>query len=280
MRPCVVVVFLLFVCLFVFVILFCFSLVVSVVLTSFLRVLVRRKPVGCRGDATMSSDLKGTLGKANVERRTWDKEEYRKRAQARMAGADDKEEFFATAPAGMKGPAGSKRAFLQARKRKVSVDQNLGKFQTINTQATGKAAGGYYCEVCDCTLRDSVAWVDHLNGRKHLRKLGYSTRVERSTVEAVAARLQMHKKARFAPKKARLTVEEYEKALAKKQEEKEAVRRKQLEENKKKKQQKKEEEEAAAKESAGNPDSGDGQSEAEMMAMMGFSGFGSSKKQR
>jgi hypothetical protein len=29
-------------------------------------------------------------------------------------------------------------------------------------------------QVCDCTLKDSVAWLDHINGKKHNRALGYA----------------------------------------------------------------------------------------------------------
>ena len=214
-------------------------------------------------------------GTSNVERRTWDKEAYRKKAEARLAAAEGeggkKEEFFAVAPAGLKGPAGSKRAFLQARKRKIEVDKNLGKFQTINVQATGAAAGGFYCVVCDCTLRDSVTWIDHINGKKHQKKLGFTMRVERSTVESVAARLNMHKKAKLIPKKPKLDLKSYDKSMQDKLKEKVAAKRKALEARRAKK---KEEEEAAAKEAAASS----GGVDPAMMAMMGFGGFGSTKK--
>jgi hypothetical protein len=31
-----------------------------------------------------------------------------------------------------------------------------------------------FAHVCDCTLKDSVAWLDHINGKKHNRALGYA----------------------------------------------------------------------------------------------------------
>ena len=54
---------------------------------------------------------------------------------------------------------------------------------------------GFYCEVCDCTLKDSLAWLDHLNGVYHNRALGLDvTEVERSTVDQVKKRLERAKR--------------------------------------------------------------------------------------
>lgn len=44
---------------------------------------------------------------------------------------------------------------------------------------------GYYCSVCDCILRDSASYLDHINGKYHNRALGMSMRVERSTADQV-----------------------------------------------------------------------------------------------
>lgn len=45
---------------------------------------------------------------------------------------------------------------------------------------------GYYCNVCDCILRDSATYLDHINGKWHQRALGMSMRVERSTAQDVS----------------------------------------------------------------------------------------------
>ena len=56
---------------------------------------------------------------------------------------------------------------------------------------------GFYCDVCDCTLKDSLAWLDHLNGVYHNRALGLDvTEVERSTVDQVKKRLERAKRRR------------------------------------------------------------------------------------
>lgn len=53
---------------------------------------------------------------------------------------------------------------------------------------------GFYCEVCDCILKDSHAYLDHINGKWHNRALGMTMRVEKSTAEQVRKRLQEAKR--------------------------------------------------------------------------------------
>ena len=54
-------------------------------------------------------------------------------------------------------------------------------------------AGAYWCQVCECHLRDSANYLAHINGKKHNRMLGMSMRAERSTLGEVRARLEAHK---------------------------------------------------------------------------------------
>ena len=42
---------------------------------------------------------------------------------------------------------------------------------------------GYWCDVCQCLLKDSMAYLDHINGKKHQRALGYSMRTERVGID-------------------------------------------------------------------------------------------------
>ena len=46
---------------------------------------------------------------------------------------------------------------------------------------------GYYCSVCDCILRDSMSYLDHINGKYHNRALGMTMRVERSNADQVSS---------------------------------------------------------------------------------------------
>ena len=51
---------------------------------------------------------------------------------------------------------------------------------------------GYYCSVCECILRDSQSYLDHINGKYHNRALGMSMRVERSTAHDVSSPAQIY----------------------------------------------------------------------------------------
>uniref|UniRef100_H3GMH5 U1-type domain-containing protein n=1 Tax=Phytophthora ramorum TaxID=164328 RepID=H3GMH5_PHYRM len=168
----------------------------------------------------------------------------------------------------------------------MSLENSVGTVKVVKTDDASKN-GGYYCEVCECGLKDSVAYLDHINGKKHLRKLGYSMRVERSTVDQVKNRLQSASKRKWDPLMTKKldAMEDYEKKLKAIEEEEARVKRQKKEEKKAKKLGKsapeqltsnKTEDVAADTKTAAADEAPD--AEAEMMAMMGFGGFGGSKK--
>eukprot|EP00594_Rhizosolenia_setigera_P002685 CAMPEP_0178955372 /NCGR_PEP_ID=MMETSP0789-20121207/9563_1 /TAXON_ID=3005 /ORGANISM="Rhizosolenia setigera, Strain CCMP 1694" /LENGTH=263 /DNA_ID=CAMNT_0020636985 /DNA_START=20 /DNA_END=811 /DNA_ORIENTATION=+ len=174
----------------------------------------------------MSNNL-GYKQAVNVERRTWDKETYEARAKNRAAKAEnsesidrelehdengpslkrvkknDEKEEFRQAEKGAAGPMLSKRAYLKSREERVDLESKIGQSEIIDPDAsvgtqvvkitdgvTKNASGvGWYCKVCDCTLKDSLSYLDHINGRKHQRALGYSMRAKRSTAADVRARI-------------------------------------------------------------------------------------------
>ena len=139
-------------------------------------------------------------------RRTWDKSYYEKKAKERVEKGDNDEindkttknnqnilkPEFQPAEIGSAGPAGSSRAFLKVRDEGIDLESKIGKVEIIKPNSVEAARGGagYFCEVCACLLKDSVAYLDHINGKRHQRALGYSMRVERVDVDTVKSRLE------------------------------------------------------------------------------------------
>ncbi len=115
-------------------------------------------------------------------RRTWDKEFFAQKAKDRAEGVNNngssndrdfslssvKEEFRA-ADSGAAGPIGSERAFLKARDEKIDLESKVGKMEVINPTEDASRAG-FWCEVCSCLLKDSAAYLSHINGKKRMNK--------------------------------------------------------------------------------------------------------------
>jgi len=214
-----------------------------------------------------------------AQRRTWDLEEYEKRARERAELGDDvvegdvderpmrdREEFH-TADAAAAGPAGSNRAFLKKRDTNLGLNNAIGKSQIITDSGIRQKGGGWWCDVCECLLKDSANYLDHINGKKHQRKLGFSMRVERSTCEQVTGAFENAKKRKAeqeAGNNGPSAIEAYEQRLMAQRAEEE--RRKKA--KKDAKAQKKKEQEALEMEGM----------DPEIAAMMGFGGFGGGNK--
>merc|ERR1711976_901242 len=89
------------------------------------------------------------------------------------------------------------RAKLRARFFDLNLQARLGKTQVIGNTTTLSQQAGYYCSVCECVLKDSATYLDHINGKWHQRALGMSMRVEKVGVERVRARIDFHKNKRI-----------------------------------------------------------------------------------
>ena len=134
-------------------------------------------------------------GKGDNFRRTWDIDEYEKKAKERIQEEIEEE----LAEASNEKPV--KRELLQARDFEVDLEGKLGKSIVITKTTPLSDQGGYFCNVCDCVVKDSINFLDHINGKKHQRNLGMSMKVERSTLDQVKRRFEMNKQKREEEKK-------------------------------------------------------------------------------
>lgn len=199
-------------------------------------------------------------------RRIWDKEEFAKRAKERTAAEEALDD-----PARKKILA-VKRDDLRAREKDVNLSATLGKSRVI--ASARDAGGGFYCKTCDCVLKDSINYLDHVNGKKHQRNLGMSMRVERSTLDQVKARLAAKKREREQTKAGPATYDLDSRVAALQEEENERARKKRERVKRKRREvqdAKTKEEKVKAVEAGLGPDD-------DIAAMMGFGGFGGSKK--
>merc|ERR1712066_399516 len=53
---------------------------------------------------------------------------------------------------------------------------------------------GYWCSVCECLLKDSSTYLEHVNGRRHNRNLGMNMKVEKIGVDRVKEKLKAMRK--------------------------------------------------------------------------------------
>lgn len=196
-------------------------------------------------------------------RKKWDRAHYERLAQDRARSSKDD---AATEP------EVKELQLLQRRTYNVDLDSGLGKSVIVqraaNASTSSATASAYYCSICDCDTKDSINFLDHINGTKHQRNLGMSMKVERSTLEQVKQRFAANKQKR------ELVQKEYDLESRVREANEEMERYKSYAREKKKDRKRKVEPATAAVEEE------TGGMSAEMAAVMGFSGFGDKKKKK
>jgi U4/U6.U5 tri-snRNP component SNU23 len=218
-------------------------------------------------------------------RKKYDVDEYAAKAKDREAA--EKEERKARWEAKMAGkkyykPMDGSEALTTARSATQDFSKLVGTSTLVPAGAgVGKRGrgAGFYCEACDLTFKDNLQWVEHTNSMQHQRNIGATGEVRRATAEEVRARIdalwareQERKREQIVSLKERLEVRKEEEE---KEREEKRRKRKELEERKRL------EKEAAAKIKTeyGEDVRIEGEhDEDDMMAAMGFTGFGTTAK--
>lgn len=203
----------------------------------------------------MAQSGSNPVGVDNTFRRKFNREEYLERARER----EQQEEEGRTKPKGKAPPV--QRKPLKHRDYEVDLESRLGKTQVVTPIAPLSQQAGYYCSVCECVVKDSANYLDHINGKKHQRALGMSMRVERASLQQVQDRFEKLKKQKVAGS---FSEQDLDDRIMKQQQEEEERKRQRRERKKEKKKEK-----AAEEEPDVDPD---------VAAMMGFGGFRSSSK--
>ncbi|KAF1743468.1 hypothetical protein MXB_4835, partial [Myxobolus squamalis] len=130
-------------------------------------------------------ESKSNSGHNDNFRRTWNKEDYVAKPKPKLGKTKNefsKEEIL-------------KKEKLKARNRKI------GKSVVVKKISDTTISGGYFCDVCQCSINDSLNFLDHINGIKHQKNLGMSMVIERSTLDQVKARIEMLKQKKIEQEK-------------------------------------------------------------------------------
>ena len=218
-------------------------------------------------------------------RKKYDPEEYAARAKEKEAKEREKAKArYEARLAGKKyvrQPTGNE-ALISARKAALDVSERVGKVQLVPAgAATGKRGrgAGFYCEACDLTFKDNKQFIDHLNTMQHLIATGHTGKVQRATVEEVRERILWHVQRRKDLESEKATSLEDRLALREKERIKEQEERRKRKREQEEKKRAEKEQAARAKMDYGEDVRIEGEhDEDDMMAQMGFTGFGTSKK--
>ncbi|CAK8995396.1 unnamed protein product [Durusdinium trenchii] len=120
-------------------------------------------------------------------RKIWDKDAYLEKAKQNI--------MFGPERIGRrKDPViplpSSQRTFLKRRTAELELDKNLGQMKVVTAHTIKPLQGGYWCSVCECLIKDSASYLEHVNGRRHNRNLGMNMKVEKIGVDRIKDKLK------------------------------------------------------------------------------------------
>ncbi|KAJ6444401.1 C2H2 finger domain-containing protein [Purpureocillium lavendulum] len=218
-------------------------------------------------------------------RKTWDLDEYAAKAKEREAR--EKEEAKARYEAKLAGkkyhkPLTGNETYTTARRNVIDLTAQVGKTQLVPAGAgVGKRgrSAGFYCEACDLTFKDNLQFVEHLNTMQHLVNTGQTAEVKRATAAQVHERIAHYIQRKHDLEKEKATSLHDRLQLREEELEKEAEERRKKRRAEAEKKRLQRDEEAQVKVEYGDDVRIEGEhDEDDMMAQMGFTGFGTSKK--
>merc|ERR1712056_116169 len=76
----------------------------------------------------------------------------------------------------------------------LELEKNLGKAQVVTAHTIKPMQGGFWCSVCECLIKDSSSYLEHVNGRRHNRNLGMNMKVEKIGIDRVKEKLKSMRK--------------------------------------------------------------------------------------
>uniref|UniRef100_A0A3B0MVJ4 Zinc-finger of C2H2 type/Zinc-finger double-stranded RNA-binding, putative n=1 Tax=Theileria annulata TaxID=5874 RepID=A0A3B0MVJ4_THEAN len=127
-------------------------------------------------------------------RKVWDRNFYTEKAIGKSGGGDVVEETISTLYQGtFKKPVitvPEVREDLKPRTETIDFSKFVGRSELVDVDGPKSKQGGFFCKTCNCLLKDSQSYLDHLNGKKHNRLLGMTMRVEKVSAKTVADKLR------------------------------------------------------------------------------------------
>ncbi|KAK4146036.1 uncharacterized protein C8A04DRAFT_35313 [Dichotomopilus funicola] len=214
-------------------------------------------------------------------RKKYDLDEYASKAAAREAAEKEERKLrYEAKLAGKKyyKPLDGSESLTTARSATHDFSKLVGTSTLVPAGAgVGKRGrgAGFYCDACDLTFKDNLQWVEHTNSMQHQRAIGATGEVRRASarevrerIEALWEREEERRKGMVVDLKARLEVRREEE-----EREREEKRRKRKEGEERKRRER--EEAVKVKREYGEDVRIEGEHEEEdMLAAMGFTGFG------
>ncbi|KAJ2052741.1 U4/U6.U5 snRNP associated protein [Coemansia sp. S16] len=221
----------------------------------------------------MSTNAYGESKKTEGFRRTWDNEAYAKKArdreqQNRLADEDEERRRKGLKPRTRVARPTEARELLQPRKQAVDLEGMVGKVQIVQASTAAAGQPGFYCKVCDVTVKDSLSYLDHINGKNHQRVLNRSMKVASESVDDVLAKLQSLRELKRRQQQQTKAEYSFQEQVNQQQQAEQQKRDKRREARRRQRQAKA----RAAGSKSPSPDADD------MGLAMGFASFGSTKK--